>query len=235
MNKDLQDLVELSKFDASIDAFLPKLEALNEKLNSKADEISATNEQIDAIQADIEDIATQIKATNAHIAEFSAKIKDVSKKTSSIKTEREMKSLNLEEDLAKEQLSVANDDIVKYEKLIDTKNGIKKDLEDKKSSLEDELTALEDSVGSQKEKIEKDRATLYTKKDKLLNSMDSKIISFYEKIRKWAGNSAVVKVRKQACYGCFMKINDKTYSSVIKGDDIVTCPHCGRILYKDSE
>lgn len=235
MNKNLQDLVELSKFDASIDAFLPKLEALNEKLNSKAEEISATNEQIEATDADIKDILAQISTTNAHIAEFSAKIKDASKKTSSIKTEREMKALNLEENLAKEQLSAANDDILKYEKLIDTKNGIKKDLEEKKNSLENELTTLEETVGNEKEKIEKDRAALYTKKDKLLNNMDSKIISFYEKIRKWAGNTAVVKVKKQACYGCFMKINDKTYASVIKGDDIVTCPHCGRILYKDSE
>ncbi|WP_373408077.1 C4-type zinc ribbon domain-containing protein [Campylobacter hyointestinalis] len=32
-----------------------------------------------------------------------------------------------------------------------------------------------------------------------------------------------------------MKINDKTYANVIKSEDIVTCPHCGRILYKDSE
>ena len=65
--------------------------------------------------------------------------------------------------------------------------------------------------------------------------MDQKIISFYEKIRKWAKNTAVVPVKKQACYGCFMKINDKTYSEVIKGEEIVTCPHCGRILYIEKE
>lgn len=235
MNKNLEDLVELSKFDASIDAFLPKLEIINEKLNAKAQEISATDEQIEAIEADIKDISSQISTTNAHIAEFSAKIKDASKKSSAVKTEREMKALNLEENLAKEQLTAANEDISKYEKLIDTKNDIKKDLKEKKAILENELKDLENSSGKEKEAIEKDRAEFYTKKDKLLATMDGKIISFYEKIRKWAGNTAVVKVRKQACYGCFMKINDKTYASVIKGEDIVTCPHCGRILHKDND
>ena len=44
----------------------------------------------------------------------------------------------------------------------------------------------------------------------------------------------MVPVRKQACYGCFMRVNDKTYASVLKQDDIVTCPHCGRILYKET-
>jgi predicted nucleic acid-binding Zn-ribbon protein len=28
-----------------------------------------------------------------------------------------------------------------------------------------------------------------------------------------------------------MKLNDKTYAEVIKGEEIVNCPHCGRILY----
>jgi len=60
------------------------------------------------------------------------------------------------------------------------------------------------------------------------------VLAFYEKIRVWAGNTAVVPVKKQACYGCYMKLNDKTYSEVIKADEIVNCPHCGRILYIES-
>ena len=86
-----------------------------------------------------------------------------------------------------------------------------------------------------KESIEKSKNEFSAKKEKLVKDMDQKIISFYEKIRKWAGNSAVVKVKKQACYGCFMHINDKTYANVIRKDEIITCPHCGRILYKDNE
>ncbi len=32
-----------------------------------------------------------------------------------------------------------------------------------------------------------------------------------------------------------MKINDKTYAEVIKSEEIINCPHCGRILYKEVE
>ena len=32
-----------------------------------------------------------------------------------------------------------------------------------------------------------------------------------------------------------IKINDKTYAEVIKSEEIVNCPHCGRILYKEPE
>jgi predicted nucleic acid-binding Zn-ribbon protein len=32
-----------------------------------------------------------------------------------------------------------------------------------------------------------------------------------------------------------MKINDKIFSEVIKGEEIVTCPHCGRVLFIEEE
>ena len=35
--------------------------------------------------------------------------------------------------------------------------------------------------------------------------------------------------------GCYMKINDKTYADVIKAEEITTCPHCGRVLYIETE
>lgn len=61
------------------------------------------------------------------------------------------------------------------------------------------------------------------------------MLSFYEKIKNWAKNTAVVPVKKQACYGCFMRIDDTTYNKILKDDEINTCPHCGRIVYKEQE
>jgi len=81
------------------------------------------------------------------------------------------------------------------------------------------------------EEIDSKRTQIYNQREELIRTLDKKVLSFYEKIRIWAKNSAVVPVKKQACYGCFMKINDHTYAEVIKAEDITTCPHCGRILY----
>ena len=172
--------------------------------------------------------------TNAHIAEFSEKIKDVAKKSNSAKTEKEIKALQLEDELAKEQLEAANEEVERLEKIIDSKNALKSELEAKAAELGENLTKIESEISAEVGAIEQQRAEIYAKKDKLVGEMNQKILTFYEKIRKWAHNTAVVPVKKQACYGCFMQINDKTYSAVIKGEDIVTCPHCGRILYKEA-
>jgi len=97
------------------------------------------------------------------------------------------------------------------------------------------LPEIDVEVNSELEEIEKQKESLYQQREQITHRMDQKILSFYEKIRKWAGNSAVVMVRKQACYGCYLKISDKTYSDVIRGNEIITCPHCGRILYIEQE
>ncbi|WP_459899094.1 zinc ribbon domain-containing protein [Campylobacter concisus] len=235
MNKYLQQLVELSDLDKQIDGFIPRIQDIEKAYKNIEEECETITVNIERLDEEVSDLKSQKLGTNAHIAEFSAKIKDVAKKSSSAKSEKEIKALSLEEDIAKEQLEAANEEIARLEKLIDSKNSQKDELGSKKAELEENLKNIKSKTSSELENIEKERKEVYAKKDKLIATMNQKILAFYEKIRKWAHNTAVVPVKKQACYGCFMQINDKTFSAVIKGEDIVTCPHCGRILYKQEQ
>lgn len=235
MNKYLQQLVELSDLDKQIDGFIPRIQDIEKAYKNIEEECETITVNIERLDEEVSDLKSQKSGTNAHIAEFSAKIKDVVKKRSNVKNEKESKALSLEEDIAKEQLEAANEEIARLEKLIDSKNSQKDELGSKKAELEENLKNIKSKTSSELENIEKERKEVYAKKDKLIATMNQKILAFYEKIRKWAHNTAVVPVKKQACYGCFMQINDKTFSAVIKGEDIVTCPHCGRILYKQEQ
>lgn len=234
MNKYLQQLVNLSQIDQKIDNYAPRIESINRNLQLKKDEIVSIDENIEKVDNEISELKAQIANTNSHINEFNAKIKDISKKTSAVKSEKEIKALNLEEDLAKDQLEAANEEISRLERIIDSKEALKAELTQKKSDAQSALDSLNSEVEGELKAIEDERSKIYDQKEKLLADMNQKILTFYEKIRKWAKNSAVVPVKKQACYGCFMKINDKTYAHIIKSEDITTCPHCGRILYKET-
>ena len=234
MNKYLQQLVELSKFDKDIDGFASRIENVEKSLRTAQSELEIADAAVKQLEEDIKEIKTQKSQTNAHIAEFSAKIKDVTKKSATAKSEKEIKALQLEEELAKEQLEAANDEILRLEKIIDAKTAEQRETEEKKAAISENIGKIEAEISNEVKAIEKEREEIYGKKSKLVGEMNQKILTFYEKIRKWAHNTAVVPVKKQACYGCFMQINDKTFSSVVRGEDIVTCPHCGRILYKET-
>ncbi|MFW5614444.1 MAG: zinc ribbon domain-containing protein [Campylobacter hyointestinalis] len=235
MNQYLEQLVTLSQIDKKIDGYAPRIDDINRSLNLKKEEIESIDNQISNTLNEISELKSQIDSTNAHISEFNLKLKEVGKKSGSVKTEKEIKALNLEEDLAKDQLEAANEEIARLERIIETKKLFTAELNEKKDAINATLAELEKETLSKLNELQNDRNMVYEQKDKLLLEMNQKVLTFYEKIRKWAKNTAVVPVKKQACYGCFMKINDKTYANVIKSEDIVTCPHCGRILYKDSE
>ena len=231
MNKHLEELIELSKLDKSIDDFTPLIETAQKKLARRAtkrddvvERISELNAVIEKARDSVASYEEQIKALNEQMTLGVAKEK-------AITTEKEMKALSMEAELAQEKLGHANAEIERQQTIIESKMAeieeANKELEE--TTVEYEKVAAE--VGEKLASIDADKGKLFEERNTKTMDIDMKILSFYEKIRVWAKNTAVVPVKKQACYGCFMKLNDSAYASLIKSEELLTCPHCGRIMY----
>ena len=235
MNKYLQDLIKLSKFDTAISMFEPKIENEKAKLAAFVETAASIKASINSIYLEIDDVKSKRTKNNIHLAELKTKLDNIAKKNKDVHNDKELKALQLEEEIAKEQISFANEEIDRLDNLTKNKETILKELQEKLTAEEDDIKEIQVAVDSTIEEINKDRNIVYKERSELLEKFDNKILTFYEKIKRWAKDSAVVPVKKQACYGCHMKINDKTYAEVIKAEEIINCPHCGRILYKDNE
>ena len=235
MNKYLQDLIKLSKFDTAISMFEPKIENEKAKLATFVETAESIKASINSIYLEIDDVKSKRTKNNIHLAELKTKLDNIAKKNKDVHNDKELKALQLEEEIAKEQISFANEEIDRLDNLTKNKEVTLKELQEKLTAEEDDIKEIQVAVDSTIEEINKDRNVVYKERSELLEKFDNKILTFYEKIKRWAKDSAVVPVKKQACYGCYMKINDKTYAEVIKAEEIINCPHCGRILYKDNE
>ena len=235
MNKYLQDLIKLSKFDTAISMFEPKIENEKAKLATFVETASAIKASINSIYLEIDEIKSKRTKNNIHLAELKSKLENIAKKNKDVHNEKELKALQLEEEIAKEQISFANEEIDRLDNLAKSKESVLKELQEKLTAEEEDIKEIQVAVDNTIENINKERNDVYQQRSELLEKFDNKILTFYEKIKRWAKDSAVVPVKKQACYGCYMKINDKTYAEVIKAEEIVNCPHCGRILYKEDE
>ena len=235
MNKYLKQLIELSQIDKSIDGFGPKVESIQRALDVALEKENGMKKEVDIYKDEIKEAKLKKSKNELHLTELAEKLKELSKKATIVKTAREVKALQLEEEIAKEQIDFANEEIERLDKFIDAKSLIIKEEKEKLDVASKEVEEIRASIADELAEIEKEKEDVYKQKQNLISRMDQKILTFYEKIKKWAGNTTVVPVKRQACYGCFMRINDKVYSAVIKEEDIVTCPHCGRILYKEKQ
>jgi predicted nucleic acid-binding Zn-ribbon protein len=231
LNKHLQELIELSKLDKSIDDFTPIIEAAQKKLErrvAKRDEISARMEEVNT---QIKDIKIKIASYEGQIVSLNEQLSLGAKKFKEVKSEKELQALQMEEELAKEKIRHANEEIDRQNSILEKKEATLVEISAELEVANEELEKVSAEVSAKMESIEEEKAKLFVQRENRIITIDQKILSFYEKIRIWANNSTVVPVRKQACYGCYMKLNDSAYAEVIKSEDICTCHHCGRILY----
>jgi len=235
LNKYLQDLIKLSKFDTAISMFEPKIENEKAKLATFVETAATIKASINSIYLEVDDVKSKRTKNNIHLAELKTKLENIAKKNKDVHNEKELKALQLEEEIAKEQIAFANEEIDRLDNLAKNKEATLKELQEKLAAEEEDIKEIQVAVDNTIEEINKERNVVYQERSELLEKFDNKILTFYEKIKRWAKDSAVVPVKKQACYGCFMKINDKTYAEVIKAEEIINCPHCGRILYKEAE
>ncbi|MBX7490296.1 zinc ribbon domain-containing protein [Helicobacter turcicus] len=235
MNKHLSQLIEIANLDKEIDSFEPRIKEAKKELTTMEEEEAKLNNQAEELNVTSRDISLSIQKNENHLEDLSLKLEEIANKTKLIKTEKESKALSLEEELAKEQITFANEEIARLNGILDNKKEALKELEDNIKALKENQKEVAQKVEVEVQKVKDAQKKVFTQKEGLVSKMDRKIISFYEKIRKWAKNTSVVPVTRQACGGCFIRLNDKIYSDVIRSDDITTCPHCGRILYNQVE
>jgi len=233
LNKHLNELIELSNNDKAIDSYTPQLEAADKKVARIQKKVDQAQSELDGLKTDIENNEVKVKTFEEQLTLLNEQLALNVKKLKEISTEKEMKALSLEEDIAKEKMTFANEEIERLQAINETKKALLQEASQKVTDLNAEFETVNKAVSEEKAEIEKSKGELFVTREKLSRDIEQKVLSFYEKIRIWAGNTAVVPVRKQACYGCYMKLNDKTYSEVIKADEISNCPHCGRILYME--
>ena len=231
MNKHLNELIELSKIDKAIDSYTPQLESADKKIGKAKKKVDDAQLELDQLTSDIEDNENKIKTFDEQLKLLNEQLSSNAKKLKDISTEKEMKALSLEEDITKEKMTFANEEIDRLQKINETKESFLVEANENVKESSSSFEEVDKEIFVKRKEIEKSKGEYFTKREEVSRKIEQKVLSFYEKIRIWAGNTAVVAVKKQACYGCYMKLNDKTYSEVIKADEICNCPHCGRIIY----
>lgn len=233
MNAHLAQLIEIAQLDKDIEALEPLIKAKRVDLDKALSSKSKRQTEHALLEEEKVSLHMQVSKNEQMLHETNAKIESIQKKISQVKSERELRSLGIEEDITKERANQANKEIDRLQNEIEHKNKLQAGLIQAIQELEGQIQTLEEQVERDTAQIKEEQQRIFQKKQDLTLEMDRKLIAFYEKIRRWAGNTCVVSVKKQACGGCFIRINDRTYAEILSSSDILTCPHCGRILYVD--
>ena len=228
---DIESLVKLQEAETEIvrlNAVLIKVEKEKEKLSAKLKQfgnaLEENKENLLRIMAACQDSEKEIQVVDDRIIKSNEKLRMV-------KTNKEYNLFLREVDDNKKRKDVLETELLEH---LDEKEEMEKIVQE----TEKEFNLLKDQIEAEQKEIEKktidDRELLdeyLARQNEIGKTLDASLMNRFAKISKMNDGSAVVGVENEVCMGCFMNIPPQLYIEVQRGNSLISCPQCSRILY----
>ena len=235
LNADLKSLLDIQEFDKKAAVLEEELSKIEKKEQKILEDIDAKQKQLNTAKEEKEEILKDKSFKEELLAETLENLKKLEVKLNSATTEKQMQAVNTEIDIAKTNKSVLEEKIVSLEEEIELKEKDIKELEDRYTQLQKTLQEHKTKFNARREQIFEEIKQIKENKEKLIGTIDEELLNKYEKLNKWTKGTSIVPVREGACYGCFMKLTPQTIANLEETNDIIFCPNCGRMLYKEED
>ena len=203
-----------------VDARISRNEAFEQagvNLAAAEKELAGLEKQYKELDAEAETLRAQIKQVNDRL--YGGKITNP----------KELQGYEQEGNMLKANLSKKDDKLLELMEKIEAGKVAGRKLKEIHKSAGTAWQAEKGELQAQADKLKSEFAALENKRIEILNSVDRDTLAIYEGIRSRKGQ-AVVKVEQGRCLGCRVTLSISELHHV-RGNAIVLCDNCGRILY----
>jgi uncharacterized protein len=222
--KNLQDIL-VKRYDLE-----KKIDEAPKQLGSQDELLDRMKKEFISKNTEYETVKTKVIQLRTDLDEAVKSREDGEKSMDNITTHREYEALDkqiaeasskeqdIRKELQKEEKTLAdlNDNLKSYEAMIKSQEI---DLNASKSTLDKEL----DSYKSELTNLDK-------KESKIAPDLDQEILFKFQRIIQ-RNTEGIVAVKNGVCTGCHMILPAQFANEVRKGENILFCPYCSRILF----
>ena len=221
---------ELQQVEQLIQAGRKQLDEIDGRI-SRNEAFEQAGISLSAAETDLAGLEKQYKELDAEAETLRAQIKQVNDRLygGKIKNPKELQGYEQEMNMLKANLSKKDDTLLELMEKIEAGKVSVRKLKEVHKSAETAWQAEKGELQAQSDKLKVELAALENKHKEILNSVDRDTLSVYEGIRARRGQ-AVVKVEQGRCLGCRVTLSISELNHV-RGNAIVLCDNCGRILY----
>jgi hypothetical protein len=226
----IEDLSELQKIDLEVFRIDTQLKELPAKL-------ADLKTHLDRIYGIIDRERKQLADDDKYLAELQQEVllqnelltKSKGKMASS-RNEREVNAAQREIDMIKGAIQVREKEILQ---LLETVETLKKSIaakEEQFRELQAGFQTREAETQKQMAQLDAERAGHVAQRAAIEKRVPRETLSLYDRIRK-RKPQAMVEVIGGNCQGCHLQIPPQIYNEVQRGERVLQCPNCTRIIY----
>lgn len=94
-----------------------------------------------------------------------------------------------------------------------------------------EYKGREKEFSQRMRELDKEVQSLNEKRSALSEKVDQDLLRRYNSLRMYLRGQVVARVKDFVCQGCHLGIPPQQYNDLIRGDSLLNCPNCNRIIY----
>jgi predicted nucleic acid-binding Zn-ribbon protein len=230
LRKKLEALDTLQEIDLKIDGQQVEKQGLVEKVDRLEAQIEESRSAIALKTEDrarLEDakatLEENLEIETDNIARSEVRLKE-------IKTQKEYQAVSKEIASAKKLKAEIEEQILQTIAQAESIAGEIAEKESRLGELTENIAGQKAELQALIDKIEGDIAVDNAAKETAVQSLPSSVVRRYTMLREQRRGVAVVEARDGICLGCNMNLPPQLYNSLFRCDDLVTCPHCQRML-----
>ncbi len=227
----LKCLIELQKKDNEINesrqclAIIPGQIASSQKdLEGKKSKLKALQAEIDSLKKQRGQLEQDAKTEADHMAKTKTKLPTV-------KTNKEYTAILRETDAIKAKITEIEDKELEIMELLDAKEQEIPGLEAEFKGEENHFHQYKQRKEAEQARVQKELEESEAQRVGLVNDIDPKFFSHYNKILKARENMAVVSIKGDTCQGCHQNLQPQVALEVRAGEKLHQCQSCDRYLY----
>ncbi len=235
MKEDLSQLIALQDIDLLIKKLDDEMSADYADLEKRQASIAEKRDLLNNHTSQIEEGEQRRRELEAEMEDEIVHIKDRQTKLMNVQTNREYQSLLKEIEEAKKVNKSRETEIVdlmeqaeRLEQKITEENNVCQAEEDLLNESKEKVDEISAGIDKKKTKFEKKRNTQAKK-------IKASLLRRYDQLRVKRNGLAITGVTKGVCQGCYMNIPPQQFNDVLRGEQLLCCPTCQRMMFHQAE
>ena len=231
MGNDLSRLILLQKLDVEIRQLQDEVTSLPLRQEELERQFAAAVTEYLGLKNELETAQTGKRELEARIEEEQQRHRKFKNDLMKSTNEREYTTAVREIDVARKVISQHETEILKLMEQIEK---LEANLAEKTPAMEierqevdrqlGELRARATNAAARMEELRSGRPAIY-------DTLSTDARSNYDRLSRMKSGLALAEARDYSCRGCRMSIRPQVYNDIRRGDKIIMCENCGRILF----
>jgi hypothetical protein len=233
---ELAQLIALQKTDTNIRTLQTEIESIPERRAEIEREFDQRAFEIRGLE-ERRDVAFHERARlEKEIFEQKQRAERADRNLMAAKKPDEYTAAIREADAARKQISALETQVLEQMEVFDA---AEKELKERAPEVEKlgadmqaRFAAFDEQVSRQQQELDGTRA----ERERLLKELPKAMSTLYNRISaRIRDGVAVAEARNGACTACFMALRPQIMADVRRGNEVITCDNCNRILYYEPE